>query len=342
MKIVVAGLFLFDNYEEDFSNALSSMGHDVQKLKFKPYFTNFLGKIEFHFNYNILNISKLNKDLIKFISENKPELLLIWRGSYIYPETIKNLKSENPLTKVVSYNNDDPFSPNYNTSKNWHQNFLWKYFVKSIPLYDVNFVFRPNNLDDYNNAGSRKTCLLAPYFNETDIKGLKIPHHFKYEVVFIGHPEPHRVETINFLIENNIKVKVFGSWKDNIIHKNYAYGPINPIRGRKYYEAINESMFCLCFYSKLNRDEYTIRSFEVPAAKGLILSEKTNAMLEMFVENVEAVYFDNSEDCLNQILSIKSDISLRNKIAVKGFEKVFILKAEVKDRAKQFLIDAFN
>lgn len=345
MKIIVAGMFLYSNYEEEFSNALSELGIEVYKLRFKEYFSSFVGKVEYHLNFNLINIKKVNDRLTLCIEEEYPDILFIWRGTFIYPETLIHIKKKYPNIILVSYNNDDPFSQLYRNSSNLHQRNLWKRFVLTIPHYDINFVFRPQNILDYKKANSIKTFLLPPYFNENKIQQISIPDYFDHDVVFIGHPEPHRIEIINYLIINNIDVKVFGNWKGGLIHETYSNGAITPIYGSDYYNALNRNLCCLSFYSKLNRDEYTIRSFEIPAAKGVLVSERTKAMESMFVEGKEALYFSNKEECLSIINNLKIEMSKRNYIAENGYKKVYELNAEVKKRARYFIdtvIDSFS
>ncbi|MBK9398480.1 MAG: hypothetical protein IPN55_15060 [Saprospiraceae bacterium] len=85
---------------------------------------------------------------------------------------------------------------------------MWNRFIRCIPYYDINFVFRNINIHEYDNAGSKKTRILYPSFKIDDVKGLVIPSSYKYDVLFIGHYEPHRKEIIDYLINNGIRVKV--------------------------------------------------------------------------------------------------------------------------------------
>ena len=110
-----------------------------------------------------------------------------------------------------------------------------------------------------------------------------------YDVLFIGHFSKDRLNIINYLLENNIKVKIFGpGWNVGPLSKQYCYDkPILPIYGDDYFRAIKQSKICLAFLSKLNRDVYTRRNFEITAMGTLMLSERTKELTNKFKKKTE-------------------------------------------------------
>lgn len=338
MKILIVGLFEFKYYEEEFGQALIQSGHDVSFQKVKLLRSNLAGKIEYHFSFSgpvtfIENLKILRKAL-----NIKPDIILFWRGTYILRSTLKKLKTKLPETTLVSYNNDDPFGPLYEKG-NIHLRNLWSGFINTIPLYDINFVYREINIKDYENNGSRRTKLMLPGFNKSNVADLNISPEYDQDVAFIGHEEPFRLEVINYLLNNNINVKVFGHWDRNKLSPNYKYGAIKPVYGSEYFRIINRSKLTLCFFSRLNRDEYTRRTFEIPAAFGCICSEETDSMKKMFEKNKEAIYFNDKEGCLKIVNKTIEDNEKRNSISTSGNKKVYSLGAEMQDRANQWLLE---
>ena len=55
---------------------------------------------------------------------------------------IKLIKLKNPNCKVFGYNNDNPFSVG-------HPLWLWRYFIKCLPIYYLVFAYRNKNLKDF-------------------------------------------------------------------------------------------------------------------------------------------------------------------------------------------------
>ncbi|MBK9551253.1 MAG: glycosyltransferase family 1 protein [Saprospiraceae bacterium] len=335
-KIIIAGYYSYNIYETDFGEALKYLGNNVLYFKFGAYYNNLLGRLENHLNISLYYSFKLNSDLIRLVSQENCDILFVWKGVPIFQSTLIKIKEFNPNITIVSYNNDDPFSPYYSIRRSLNQLFLWNRFIRCIPYYDINFVFRNINIHEYDNAGSKKTRILYPSFKIDDVKGLVIPSSYKYDVLFIGHYEPHRKEIIDYLINNGIRVKVFGYWKDGL-PIGYNLEDVKTLYGKPYFEAINSSKISLCFYSKLNRDEYSTRSFEVPAAFGTILSQRTPTMLNLYRENEEAYYFETKEECLDKVKLILSNEGLRRKVCLAGNKKVYDLQGDVKDRVSDWL-----
>lgn len=333
MKILIAGDYYNFDYEEACVLALQKMGHEVVRFKFKDYFGNFLGKIEYHLCISIWQGRRLNIDLFDFIIKSNPEITLIWRGTLIRESTLKKiLISSNTL--LCSYNNDDPFSPYY-FSGNLHQRRIWNYFIGTIPYYDINCVFRAHNIKEYQDHGSKNTYLLKPYFIPEYVSKIikRLP---VYDVIFIGHCEPDRLEIINFLLENGVKVKIFGDNWDTHVLKNYEE-PINIIRGKDYFQAIADAKICIAFLSKINRDVYTIRSFEIPSVGSLMLSERTDELLSFYKEDKEAVFFTSKEEALKKVKWLLANEDIRAKIGIDGQRRAFKSKYDIESRMLELL-----
>ena len=68
------------------------------------------------------------------------------------------------------------------------------------------------------------------------------------------------------------------------------FGSIQAVRGVEYAKALSGAKMCLAFLSKLNRDTYTRRCFEIPACGRVLLCERTADMQGLLREGDEAVW----------------------------------------------------
>lgn len=324
MKILVAGSFKYYYYEQVVVDTLKEQNHHVETFYFSLYIKGFLGKIEDYFAFIGLLSILMNISLYFKVRRIKPEVLLIWRGTLISPILLKFLRRI-PDLKLVSYNNDDPFSPLYDEGK-INQRRLWRNFKKGIPYFDINLVYRPHNIDDYNKAGSRKTFLFPPYFIPGQIDSLLKKQFEKiYDVTFIGHCSKDRLEMVNYLLENGVNVKVYGTgWGNQSLSENYKHDrDISPLYGEEYFIAIIKSKMCLAFLSKLNRDVYTRRNFEIPACGTCMVSERTKELESLYIPNKEALFFSNPKELLYKIKNERSlDIGMHGKLRAQreGFD----------------------
>ena len=170
------------------------MGYnDIQEFHFKKYFSNIIGKIERHFVFVGICTLLMNLCLWIKVFIKKPDILLVWRGTMVLPITLWLIK-KTVSTTLVSYNNDDPFSEFYkkNLQKvSWknrmNQRRLWTYFVKGLPFFDLNFVYRQKNIEEYKTAGAKQVKLFMPYYIPSQLP--QQPQTKVYDIIFIGHYE---------------------------------------------------------------------------------------------------------------------------------------------------------
>ena len=61
---------------------------------------------------------------------------------------------------------------------------------------------------------------------------------------------------------------------------------------------------------KGNRDRHTTRSFEIPAIGGLLCAERTDEHRESFEEGMEAVFWNDAKECVDQCRRLLNDDAL--------------------------------
>lgn len=347
MKILIAGDWHSNLHEEVLFLAFKKLGHDVLAFSWNQYFSvtsNYLKHIYYFKNraqYKYLCgplIKKLNQDLIDFVEKNQPDIVFVYRGTHILPDTLKRIKHSN-LT-LVGYNNDDPFSPHY---PKW----TWRHFIKGIPEYDLILSYRHHNIDEFLKAGAKRVELLRSWFVPEYNYPTKLTNEEKYkfecEVVFVGHYEPD--ERLNYLEElekAGFKLRIFGpgyDW-DPVLAKSKQLSKHVPVKlmfGRDYNLALNGTKIALCFLSKLNRDTYTRRCFEIPATNTLLLAEYTPDLATMFKEGVEADFFRTPDELVEKIRNYLQNDAFREKVATAGYKRVIADGHDAVSRMRQVL-----
>ena len=322
-------------YDTALHNGFTSLGVESKKFTWHQYFSNSISaKLQNKFLYGPL-IDKINKDLFEECQSYKPDLVFIYRGTHIYPNTIKNIKKEIKC-KVYGYNNDDPFSKKYT----FFDFRLWNLYKKSIPYYDWIFSYRLKNIIDYKNINYKNISLLRSYY-------IKEKNYFientekKYDIIFIGHFEnDNRDETIKYLLDNGIKIQVFGTgWEMSQFFSFFQQNmlDIKPLYGDKYNLTINQAKIALVFLSKLNNDTYTRRCFEIPATKTMMMSEYTDDLNSLFQESKEAEYFKDKEELLEKTKYYLSNERQIQLIGQNGYEKLMYDGHEAVDRCQEIL-----
>jgi spore maturation protein CgeB len=298
---------------------------DVSKISFQ-YFTT---KLQNKYSMGSI-ISQINVDLMKKVENNKYDLVFIYRGQHILPETIKTMQFYGSI--VFIYNNDNPFSAHY-------PKYFWRHFLQSAIVCDHVFSYRVENIEQYKLLGQSNVSLLRSYYLK-EYNFFINPEKFESDVIFIGHYEKDgRDEILKHLIENNIKTRIYGwGWEGSNYFKELSkYGKIRPVFGKEYNEKINKSKIALVFLSKINRDTYTRRCFEILATKTLMLSEYTRDLASLFKPNIDAIYYTNKNDCLEKIKYLINNKNILNEVSKSGYQKLITGNHSVNDRAKEII-----
>jgi len=275
-------------------------------------------------------VDALNLALLDAVNRRRPDVVVLFRGAQIFPETLMEIQRKGVL--VAGYNNDDPLSLQYPP-------YVWHHFVASIQSFDHLFAYRHRNLTDFRRLGSRSVSLLRSFYLREN--NFPMPNVTKeVDVSFIGHWEDDGramyVKTI--LTQPEIRFRLWGTrWHlaSNAGELCERFGAIQPLRGLSYNEAINRSKISLVFLSALNHDSYTRRCFEIPAAGGFMLAPHTEDLASMFREGVEAEYFRSPDEMIDKIRFYLRRENERMRIAQAGHERLLRDGHEALDRARQ-------
>ena len=319
MKIMIAGDWKWPHYEAAFAQALSAVGHLVIPFSFSQFFKGKLGHYQSALPVPAWTLLNINSALLKCVRNTSPDLVLVWRGTHVLPTTIKKIKQSGTLT--ASYNNDDPFGPPVHGNTPWHHRFLWVWYQRCLKNFDFNFVYRPINLKEAVSYGAKNVKVLMPYFLPWQERPVALSdtdnNRFGCDVVFIGHYEPDgRCDYLRALVNNGINVRLFGE---------------------QYVKALCGAKICLSFLSRLNRDVYTRRCFEIPACGRLLMCERSDELTNMFIEDEEAVFFSSIDELVTKAKWLIKNQDVANKIALAGNSRVWADGHDVQSRARQFL-----
>ncbi|MSR12950.1 MAG: hypothetical protein EXR84_14430 [Gammaproteobacteria bacterium] len=348
MKILIAGDWHSEVHEETVFQAFRQLGHEPLRFAWHEYFEprDALGKIgllllkaqnKYMFGPRV---DQLNHDLVGQVTAERPELLFAYGGSHVYPDTLRLIRRVCPQTILISYNNDDPFSPLYPKWK-------WRHFLAGVPEYDLVLAYRLHNLVEFRTAGANRVELLRSWFVPERNRPVDLTEEdrkrYQCDVVFVGHYEDdERVEYLRAVVRAGYKLRIWGpgyDWDPAIKHipelKDQV--PVRLVWGEDYNKALCGAKIALCFLSKLNRDTYTRRCFEIPASGVFLLSSHSPDLESMFVAGEEAEYFHSVEGMIDKIRVYLDDDQRRRNVASAGRTKVVAAGHDVRSRMSSLL-----
>jgi len=113
--------------------------------------------------------------------------------------------------------------------------------------------------------------------------------------------------------------------------------PLQLAWGDDYNKALCGAKVALCFMSKLNKDTYTRRCFEIPATKTVLLSEHSDELEILYRAGIEADFFKSKEELISKLHRYVDNVTLCESVAVAGYQRVVIDGHDVVSRMRQVL-----
>ena len=343
MKIMIVGSWQWLQYEDAFSKGLAHHGVTVSRFATSRFFKGLLGRIQLTLPLPGNALLRLNGEVVKQAVAERPDYVLFWHPTHILPKILKKLRSLGIQT--ISYNNDDPFGPRAHGTAPWHHHWLWFWYLRCLPHFDRNFFFRQINCVEATAFGVKHADILMPYFVSWRDRPVELSQaeqeRFGTDVVFVGHYEPDgREKSVRALVEAGIQLRIWGGhyWSREVFGDLYdRLAPIVTAEGDDYAKALCGAKVCLAFLSKLNRDTYTSRCFEIPACGRVMLAERTDDLLRLFKEDEEACFFSSAEELVEKARWLLENPDIRERIAHAGMRRVWADGHDVTSRAKQFI-----
>jgi spore maturation protein CgeB len=143
---------------------------------------------------------------------------------------------------------------------------------------------------------------------------------FSHDVLCIATWMPERGPFLAELIKAGLPVTIYGNrWQKAPEWPRLKAAWQGPaMYGDNYIKALQLAKVCLGLLSKGNRDLHTLRSFAIPYAGGLLCAERTSEHLQLYQEDVEAVYWSDANECIEKCQKLLNNDKMRTDIAEKG------------------------
>ncbi len=266
-----------------------------------------------------LDTEQANRTLRDALKSRPPDLVWIEKGTMIRPSTLRHVKTTDPRLPVVSYSDDDMFLDHNRT----------RAYVKGLGFYDCVFTTKAPNRDAHElpALGARRVVVVDKAFDAHQHHPVEVGERDREElggdVGFIGTYERDRAQSLLFLAQNGVRVRVWGNGWESLGegHPNLRIegrAVVNTEADLRYTRAICATRINLGFLRKLNRDRHTDRSVEIPACAGFLLAERSEEHVRLFAEDREAVFFATPDELLAKVRHYLAHETERAAIAEAG------------------------
>ncbi len=280
------------------------------------------------------DLTKVNKTIVLQVEKHRPEVLWIEKGNTVWPRTLRAVKNLSPTTQIVSYTEDDMFRA--------HDRSL--FYKWGLRHYDVVFTTQLYNVneDELPSLGARRVVYVDKVYDIHAHRPVPVSAEdvdaFGGDVTFIGSYERERAESMLYLAQNGIPVRVWGSdWRRFLKRHPNLIIEYRGLYGDDYLKGLCASRINLGFLRKKNRAMQTDRTMEIPACGAFMLAERTDEQLRLFEEGKEAAYFGSNEELLEKVRYYLEHEDEREAIAAAGRQRCLTSDYSHHDRLKQML-----
>jgi hypothetical protein len=230
---------------------------------------------------------------------------------------------------------------NFLTDDPWNPVHRAPWFLRALPAYDWVFSPRDRVVPDLRRAGVRHVERVWFAFNPrihfpAGTVGGPEDHAGSVDVLVAGGADRERVAMVSPLIRAGLSVGLYGGyWSRFPETRAHARGMLDAAALR---QATMDARVVLGMVRRGNRDDHSMRSFEVPAMKGCLLAERTNDHAGLFGPDGQAVsFFDGADDLVAVARRLLAQPAERQRLAEAAHRLIVSGRHTYRDRLEQML-----
>ncbi|WP_069160970.1 CgeB family protein [Nocardia altamirensis] len=271
------------------------------------------------------NVAALHDAIERAAAEFRPELLFVFKGVHLDQRKLLDL----PAGVRVHYSPDDVANP---------ANISAEYLAHE-PEWDLVVTTKRHNVAELQARGARAVTFVRSAYDPawhhpTARRGTR-----QFLVGFIGVCRPdRRAELVGLARTHGSRMLVRGpGWRR--VHELRSTGAQvgGAVYGERYSEVVASVTANLVLLNSDNRDTHTCRSFEVPAAGGLFVGERTDEHAELLQDNSECFLFADAAELSDILDRCAAHPDKAAAVAAAGHQRIVAGKHRYVDRAREII-----
>ena len=229
------------------------------------------------------------------------------------------------------------FCINYSTDDPWNENHRAEWYLRALRHYDVVFTPRRANIADFHDLGCSDVRYL-PFAYDDELFGPvassgAAPSH---DILFVGGADRDRVGFMATLMRCGLRPALVGGYWSRFPETracDLGYKDAGALRALTAAAAVN-----LCLVRRANRDGNVMRSFEIPAVGGFMVTEDTPEHREIFgLEGECVLYFTTPETAAEKLRWALANPAERQRMAHAAHDLIAGGRHTYRDRLLQML-----
>jgi spore maturation protein CgeB len=301
MKILILGAFGKGAMELYYVRGLKNEGTDITTFDIATPYYETLDRSVINKVINKLSpaifYKPVNKALVQFVQGKKYDVILVFKGLTLFPQTIKLLKEHARL--LCCYNPDHPYKFFSEGSGNAN-------IADSISLYDMYFTYAVQVTNDLRKLYKVNAYTIPFGYDDTaPVHAGVTDSDIKSKWLFIGAFDNERAAFLHQLGEENLAIYGDAKWNSRNPFNRFIKAAY---KGRAIYDeeykstvAAGAGVFNLLRQQNIEERSHNMRTFEVPGYGGLLISNRTEEQSAFYEEDREAVFFDSIDELKDKL-----------------------------------------
>ena len=249
-------------------------------------------------------------NLKKTVENFKPDFVIVIKGVMVTQEMLLYLKEKG--IAIFNYYSDPIPLDNYN-------------HVQTFPLYTCICTFHKDQIPSWYLLGA-KNVIYLPFASDPKVHtpctlSVQEKKYFSSSIAYLATWQPYVEYWPEKLLQYGLKI-----WGNQW----YYLSKRSPLRKAWQGEnvGVGEYFSAICSASEIifnvvrahNGQGHSMKTFEIPACMGFMLTNRTEEQLSFFPEDVAAVYFSTEEELTDKVRFYLNNEEKRKAISCKGYE----------------------
>lgn len=320
MKILIVGPAAPGSLENSYVHAFRGIGGievnhlDVDQYRFFAYRHNLPSRL-INRVFTGVNPYRVQRALVRACSREAYDVVIVFKGMEFPRAVLEECRRSSRDTYWINLNPDDPLNIGSRGSTNRH-------VVDSLSFFDLYLIWSRYLVPKLKEAGCRRVEYL-PFAYDPDVHFRANPGSVNPDrVLFVGSWDKERESALTALGEFNLQI--YGeSWqrasaasglRDKIIPRN--------LYGSELVDVVAGSAVSLNILRPQNAGSHNMRTFEIPAMGGLLLTTRSIEQHEWFPEDKACLMYETPEELRNKVKFVLENPEVAQKIRREGMRRV--------------------
>ena len=234
----------------------------------------------------------LGRALARHFSVSRYDLVIVFKGEDLTREALRACRAASGNARWANINPDDPFNPDRSASN--------ERIRSCIAEFDRYFTWSRRLVESLRLAGA-KSPLYLPFAYDPSLHRPCDNGVDPSLVSFVGSWDPRRERSLGRLAHCNLRI--YGAAWERVAARSPLAGRIakESVHGPDFARVVARSLISLNLFRPQNAGAHNMRSFEIPAMRGCMVSDLSAEQDEFLPEGRGCLAFASDDEMVDRV-----------------------------------------